>query len=518
MAIATPAAQFGDNATDPTAALKRRIVGQLGGGWEDPNAGTASQSGSSLIGTGTDTNYAYNPAPFLPPNSIPIDAPAPAPQIGPPSIPVDAPNTPAPIPGPVPAIASSPTEGIPPDPAIGSSPTEGVPPPLSAPIGQPALGGSQAPTVAQTLAPNANAVPSTITSNQDAPDNPNQGPPDAPPDFNPDTPTPGAPATPPATNPTGPGTSGPITGPAPGADPFVNNSPVTPPATGAPGTYAPGSPNDPAWKGTDPAQAALNILNNPTSGGVPTAQLVDLINQHYAGAGALYYPPGQHDSSGNEYIGFPGGYLARVPGGQWTYSARGPESAPTSGTPTSGTGTPVAPPQTYTPPSSPTAPPVNTAFQDAIRQQIMDRLKSAGLPVDQNAAGITDAVSAAHDDATRAGEQERTALAERLYAQGGGGLNSGALTQQIQQSGEKVAQTTSGLRANLIMQEYGRKQQELDQLLSMATASGDAESARQIQLYQAQLQAELQREGISADLAKYAAYLNSQTALAGLNG
>lgn len=110
----------------------------------------------------------------------------------------------------------------------------------------------------------------------------------------------------------------------PGGPPntFTNTSTVTPPVPGAPGTYAPGAPNDPAWKETDPSKALLTILNNKTTGGVSAKQYVDMINAKYPGAAAQYYPPGSHDNTGNEYVGFPGGYLSKVPGGDWTYVAR----------------------------------------------------------------------------------------------------------------------------------------------------------------------------------------------------
>jgi len=148
----------------------------------------------------------------------------------------------------------------------------------------------------------------------------------------------------------------------------------------------------------------------------------------------------------------------------------------------------------------------------------MARLAELGTPVDEKSAGISDAVTAARDEGTRAAANERTALAERLYAQGGGGLNSNALTQQIQQSGEKQGAAIGGLRANLMMAEYARKQSALQQTLSLAVQSGDAEAARAAQKAIADLQAQLQREGFGIDLAKYQAYLNQNAALAGLNG
>lgn len=157
-------------------------------------------------------------------------------------------------------------------------------------------------------------------------------------------------------------------------------------------------------------------------------------------------------------------------------------------------------------------------FNSQIRDMLMKRLAELGGGVDENSTGISQALSAARNEGTRASEQERTALAEHLYADGGGGLNSNAITQGIQQSAEKQGAAMSGLRANLIMGEYARKQTSLQQTLQLAVQSGDAEAARAAQKAIADLQAQLQREGFGVDLAKYQAYLNQHAVEMGLNG
>ena len=173
-------------------------------------------------------------------------------------------------------------------------------------------------------------------------------------------------------------------------------------------------------------------------------------------------------------------------------------------------------------PASPAAPTAGSggtnAWTDQIRGIIMQRLQAAQQPINEQDTGIAQAVSAARDETTRASEQERTALAERLYAQGSGGLQSGALTQQIQQSGERNASALSSLRGNLMMQAARDKAQELQQLLQLATASGDSEMARQVQRELAALQAALQREGLAVNLAEFGAQLNQNAVLYGLNG
>lgn len=154
-------------------------------------------------------------------------------------------------------------------------------------------------------------------------------------------------------------------------------------------------------------------------------------------------------------------------------------------------------------------------FLAQIRQMLMQRLQSASGPVDENASGITQAVTGARDQATRANDASRTALAERLYAHGG--LNTDAIGQSVQQSNERSGTALGTLRAQLVMKEYDRKQTELKDLMGMAIQAGDAEMARGIQMQLAELQAQIQREGlgvqregIGAQLAMYQQNQNNQ--------
>lgn len=161
----------------------------------------------------------------------------------------------------------------------------------------------------------------------------------------------------------------------------------------------------------------------------------------------------------------------------------------------------------------------SSTFNDAVRQILLQQLGEATKPVDPNAPEILATESASRDAGQRAADQERTALAERLYAQGGGaGLNTNALTQQIQQSGEKQAAAQSALKAQLLTHEYDAKRQQLQSLLAMAVQSGDAESARSIQMAIANLNAAVQREGLGVNLAEFGATLDQNATLAGLRG
>ncbi len=158
------------------------------------------------------------------------------------------------------------------------------------------------------------------------------------------------------------------------------------------------------------------------------------------------------------------------------------------------------------------------ALDKQVRDMISQRLTAAGQPVNESDEYIAAPLSAARDETQRAEQTERTRLAERLYAQGGGALDSNALTQQIQQSGERNAGNLSSLRAGLIGKELTARRGELQSLLQMALAQGDADQARQTQLMIQAIDNQLRREFKGIDLAQFMAQLDQNAALAGLNG
>lgn len=130
---------------------------------------------------------------------------------------------------------------------------------------------------------------------------------------------------------------------------------------------------------------------------------------------------------------------------------------------------------------------------EQIRAILMDRLRQASQGVDPNDPSIAAPLQAARQEATRENERGRKAAAERLYAQGS--LNTNELNQTVQQSSERTALGLAGLRAQLLQQIYADKRQELMETMQLAVASGDAASAREIQLQLSYLEAQLRREG-----------------------
>lgn len=149
----------------------------------------------------------------------------------------------------------------------------------------------------------------------------------------------------------------------------------------------------------------------------------------------------------------------------------------------------------------------NSDFITQVRALLMQRLQANSQPLDPNDPNISLPLTAARDEATRHSDKERTDLAEHLYASGG--LNTDAIGQKIQQSGERNASSLAGLRATLITRELTARRDELKSLMQMALQSGDAESAAAIQAQIAALNAQVNREGLGLDAAKYAAYLNT---------
>ena len=145
----------------------------------------------------------------------------------------------------------------------------------------------------------------------------------------------------------------------------------------------------------------------------------------------------------------------------------------------------------------------------ALRQLLLDRLAKLGGEFDPNAdPGVGASFNAASATAQREMDALRKTLAERLYAEGGGDVQGGELTQGIQQSREKTALGLSTLKADLIQQVIARRAQEYQDTLQLAIAQGDAAAARQMQQRLADLDAILRREGFGITLAEIMARYN----------
>lgn len=154
--------------------------------------------------------------------------------------------------------------------------------------------------------------------------------------------------------------------------------------------------------------------------------------------------------------------------------------------------------------------PAANPFLSDIRKLIMDQL--SGL---KGTPSIDDPVLAAQSNAYRRASDrgvadERAMLAERAAANGTlmGGQSSGGFDTAVQGIHENARQDTAAYDANLVGDEVQSRRATIDRLLSMALASGDAESARTLSAELARLDAELRREGMAADRSMFNANLN----------
>lgn len=150
-------------------------------------------------------------------------------------------------------------------------------------------------------------------------------------------------------------------------------------------------------------------------------------------------------------------------------------------------GVPVAP----TGPAGPS--PAANDFLTKIREMILARLttlNSQGDPSDS--PEVKQPLDAAARMAERVRRQRQDASAERLYADGVG--DSGAMDAEIGRGYEDMSSDLSGVSSELVGRVMSERRNELQNLMNMALQSGDAESARALQMQMAQLDAQIRRE------------------------
>lgn len=143
-----------------------------------------------------------------------------------------------------------------------------------------------------------------------------------------------------------------------------------------------------------------------------------------------------------------------------------------------------------------------------VRSMLMQILNRSQQPIDPNSAEVKAPLEAANLEAQRGLDAERKALAERLYAEGGGsGTNE--LQQGMQQAQERTATGLAGIRAQLLQRAQEQRQSQLQQALALAVQSGDAQAAREIQMEMARMSNALGQ----AELGQRASQWNDQFGL-----
>lgn len=151
-------------------------------------------------------------------------------------------------------------------------------------------------------------------------------------------------------------------------------------------------------------------------------------------------------------------------------------------------------------------------FQQQIRDIILSQLAQL-----QQQPNINDPALAAQSQAygrarQQSAERERAAQAERAAANGLllGGQSSGAFDTTVQGINEQAGQDTAAFDAGLVGQEVQQRRATLERLLQMAVSTGDAESARALQLTLANMDAQLRREQMKQQGSQFNQQLGQQ--------
>lgn len=247
---------------------------------------------------------------------------------------------------------------------------------------------------------------------------------------------------------------------------FVNTAP-TPPVQPGP-TYQPGSPNDPGQSegndvtgGNPPPLPPQQPVNPPPPS--PGTYSPPVAPPSYRGP-STYAPPPQSAASSipQDLLGI----LQSLKDGISNFSI---------------------PPINIQPQTTP-------AYDDLVRNAIMDAIRSGQQPVDATDPMIAPLLAAVQGQGQRAKEQNQGRLAEQLSAKHL--LSSGAYDTGVERYNQGIDEATGGTLAQLMTNVLSQRQQKLMQAIQTGANYLNADQARQ-------LQAEL--SNVNSALAQYQA-------------
>ncbi len=280
---------------------------------------------------------------------------------------------------------------------------------------------------------------------------------------------------------------------APGYDPGPNwNNGVAPPPPSGRYDYNNGSPvNSPnevlkagnGWEWQGPQSPVWNASSNQWDRGV--------WNQ-VTGRGIGYVKPTNTTTTTDGGDPPPpsggtaptGGYTAPAPSGDGSVP-----SMPSGG---------VSVPSSTLPPDiaavfgqAPTQTPIQSAYQDALLKY-MGKAQTTPSLDDPTLAPQVEVFRA---QAQRGQERQRLAAAERAAANGQS--ESGYLDNLIMKGIQDQGMNTASYNANLLGGEMNKRREELQAALQLASATGNAEAARELQTRLAEASARMQQQGLN---------------------
>lgn len=125
--------------------------------------------------------------------------------------------------------------------------------------------------------------------------------------------------------------------------------------------------------------------------------------------------------------------------------------------------------------------------QGNIRQMLMQQLGQLSQPVSVDAPGIKEALAGQRLGLQRSAEAARREAAERRAVEGFG-PNSAQFGQDVERIQQRQGEAEAQMTGEALFGQLDQRRQSLNQLLAVALASGDAESARNLQAELAKLQ------------------------------
>lgn len=134
----------------------------------------------------------------------------------------------------------------------------------------------------------------------------------------------------------------------------------------------------------------------------------------------------------------------------------------------------------------------------AMRAILMGKIGEASAPVDVNSPGIREILAAQRLAGQRSAERQQSRLAANLATQGL--QSSGAADTGTNAIGQQRGENEVMFTGETLNRELGQKRAQLSDLLHMAMASGDAESARTLQAQLQELDRQQQDQHFNADL------------------
>lgn len=151
------------------------------------------------------------------------------------------------------------------------------------------------------------------------------------------------------------------------------------------------------------------------------------------------------------------------------------------------------------------AAPATSDFQNQIRALLMQQMSGLSKPIDANDPTIQGEMTAQANTLERNRQDQRASDAERMAFQGlnAGGAGSGAFDTANAAGFEQKGQALTSLQSQLFSRELTNRRAQMSQLLNMAMQSGDAESARALQMQLASMDAQLRKLGLDQQQSQF---------------